>query len=452
MINCVVYMAAPMSMPATFASSGWICGSIFLAYSSVITLQTGLLLGEICVEHPELDSYPAIAAQCFGTIGKRLGVGVHIGQRVGSSVAHTMQFLAFYLDSAAQCLYVAQYFDQLFPDKVCVWQWLLITWAAAIPILQIPTFHESRWFAFVTLVAVLSMVLIFVYETLHVEPWNCEPGPEYDTPDSQSIFLSLSAFAYAFGGHGMYPEEIRELSNPRDWPKVLGTSYIIVVPMYVLCSVVGYYSYGSFSQANINLNFPDNDGNTVSIIVQLVFTYYCIFVTSLVVMLSLEKSWLKMEPTMGWREVKHGIPAPLVRGVFRTLFVGSQILLCQVLLSGTGDTLLAMQSLAGAIGMSAFTYTLPFMFHWELMGHNWSLCKKSWYLTNIVVGLVIMGGGLWAALSNLKDASTRGMFMSQCHLQYAYSPTDPRDPCFISGNERRLSQIATTTTIYDLFT
>jgi len=27
-------------------------------------------------------------------------------------------------------LYVAQYLDQLMPDTVCVWQWLLVTWAA----------------------------------------------------------------------------------------------------------------------------------------------------------------------------------------------------------------------------------------------------------------------------------------------------------------------------------
>lgn len=85
------------------------------------------------------------------------------------------------------------------PDTVCVWQWLLVTWAAvrasalkppplttplysnpnlntpltttdsfqrvqAIPILQIPTFHESRWFAMGTLVAVIFIVATFVYE------------------------------------------------------------------------------------------------------------------------------------------------------------------------------------------------------------------------------------------------------------------------------------------------
>ena len=38
-------------------------------------------------------------------------------------------------------------------------------------------------------------------------------------------------------------------------------------------------------------------------------SYYCIFVTSLVVMLSLERSWLRMDPTEGWAQRKHGANA-----------------------------------------------------------------------------------------------------------------------------------------------
>ena len=67
-------------------------------------------------------------------------------------------------------------------------------------------------------------------------------------------------------------------------------------------------------------------------------------------------------------------------------------------------------------------------------GESLGPIKKGWYLLNIFVGLVIMGGGLWAALSDLHDASTGTLFDSACHLEYAYSPTNPDDPCYISGN------------------
>ena len=71
------------------------------------------------------------------------------------------------------------------------------------------------------------------------------------------------------------------------------------------------------------------------------------------------------------------LPAVVVRFIFRTLFVGSQIGLCELLLGGTGDTLLSLQSLAGAVGMAAFTYFLPFVCHWELMGEELGTAAKA---------------------------------------------------------------------------
>jgi len=187
-----------------------------------------------------------------------------------------------------------------------------------------------------------------------------------------------------------------------------------------------YYAYGSFANANINLNFPDNAANTISILVQLAFTYYCIFATSLVIMLQIEVLVLGITPTAVWQRQSFGLPAVVVRFVFRSLFVGSQVALCELLLSGQGDTLLAMQSLAGAVGMAAFTYFLPFLFHWELVGVS-SSSVKAWYVLNIIMGLAVMGGGLFSALADLADASGGDSF---CHIKYAYAPLDPKDPCF----------------------
>ena len=76
-----------------------------------------------------------------------------------------MQFFAYYLDSAAQCLYVAQYWDQLNVDRdICLWKWLLLTWAMATPLIQIPSFHESRHVALLILCSIFLIILTFVYE------------------------------------------------------------------------------------------------------------------------------------------------------------------------------------------------------------------------------------------------------------------------------------------------
>jgi L-asparagine transporter-like permease len=110
----------------------------------------------------------------LGSIFARKGWGAdngRTGATVGLWVAVLMQFMAFYLDSTAQVLYVAQYWDQLFPDSdICLWKWLLLVWAMATPLIQIPTFHESRYVAMVILVAILLIVLTFLYEVPALSP------------------------------------------------------------------------------------------------------------------------------------------------------------------------------------------------------------------------------------------------------------------------------------------
>ena len=97
----------------------------------------------------------------------------------------------------------------------------------------------------------------------------------------------------------------------------------------------------------------DNWVNTLSLLVQLPSNLYLVYFTNLVLVLEVELA-LGVDPTrtgcapLGGRL---GLPPPAFRLLFRTLFVGSQVLLAEVLLAGRGDTVLAVQSLAGAVGM-----------------------------------------------------------------------------------------------------
>jgi hypothetical protein len=46
------------------------------------------------------------------------------------------------------------------------------------------------------------------------------------------------------------------MKEPEKWPIVMKWTYGIIVPMYLACCFVGYYAYGGYAQANLNLNFP----------------------------------------------------------------------------------------------------------------------------------------------------------------------------------------------------
>jgi len=60
-----------MSLPATLAAAGWYWGGLFLVYSALITLETSLILGKICLGNSEYCTYPAIVAATSESIFKR---------------------------------------------------------------------------------------------------------------------------------------------------------------------------------------------------------------------------------------------------------------------------------------------------------------------------------------------------------------------------------------------
>eukprot|EP00322_Chrysochromulina_rotalis_P006000 CAMPEP_0115829824 /NCGR_PEP_ID=MMETSP0287-20121206/1298_1 /TAXON_ID=412157 /ORGANISM="Chrysochromulina rotalis, Strain UIO044" /LENGTH=281 /DNA_ID=CAMNT_0003283103 /DNA_START=84 /DNA_END=929 /DNA_ORIENTATION=- len=273
---------------------------------------------------------------------------------------------------------------------------------------------------------------VFLYEILLVQPWNCEPGPSHTVwPSKFGLALGLSAFAYSFGGHGLYPEQIREMAEPSRWGEVMTAVYAVCTPLYLLAGLLGYYAYGDAAMANINVNFPRNAANAASIAVQCVQEVFFVLESNLVVLLALELR-LGLDPTSCCAPYWRGLPPWLARLVLRALFLSSQVLCAQAMLCGSGDTLFALQSLIGAVGMVAFTYVLPYVFYAVLSREPHSQRWKAWAATNICIGVLVMVAGFGSSLVEL-FACDQGLFAGTCKLAYTYAPDAPGDPCNASG-------------------
>lgn len=188
-----------------------------------------------------------------------------------------------------------------------------------------PAFHEGRWVALLLGLLPLGFnVLVFMYEIALVRPWDCMPGPSYSGPQSGRVFLGLTAFAYAFGGHGMYPEEWREMREPSGWARVLRLTYAAVLPLYFACGLLGYAAYGDFANANINANFPPNLANHASILVQMAQEVYFLLSTNLVIMLAVELA-VGLDPAAACSPRWHGLPPWVGRLLLRSALLGSQV-------------------------------------------------------------------------------------------------------------------------------
>ena len=401
-----------------------------LLYSCVATYHSGELLGTLCKRFPEGDSYPRLV-RAVALRAMPASASTHRRERIATLAAmsaNMLQFLAYYFDTIAQMLYVAQYFDQLVtptpPSKralaPCQWAWLALTFFLVVPMLWVPSFAESRWMAVPSMVGIAVTVVIFVAEVAVTDPWHCSPGPVYARPSPYSVFLSMGAYMYQFGGHGMFPEMIREMKRPEDWSAVLKWTYAVVVAMYAICGYLGYAAYGAEVQANINLSWPGPGAgsagamNVVSIAIQLVVCWYLVYLTNITLLLNIEIDWLRLSPTSQSARTK------VRRMAFRTAFLATQTIVGLMLLSGSGDIILGLQSLCGSIGMSALTCFVPFVLAWLTAPKDLSAATKGWFGLNICVGVLVMVGGILSSLTDIFD-NGGGIFAGYCHLEYAYS-------------------------------
>ena len=90
--NNIAFMAVPRSVPACFAATGWVAGLACLAYSSVVTYDTGVVLGQVCVEHPSLTSFPLLVGEACARRARRCGRDVERWRAAGHAATTALQF------------------------------------------------------------------------------------------------------------------------------------------------------------------------------------------------------------------------------------------------------------------------------------------------------------------------------------------------------------------------
>jgi amino acid permease len=258
---------------------------------------------------------------------------------------------------------------------------------------------------------------VFTYEVLHRTPWkSCAIKPQFPAVSARSKFVSLANFAYAYGGHGLYPEEMSEMQEPERWPEVMNWSYFISAPVYLFVGALGYRSYGASTEADINLNFPNDFGNALSIAFQFGQCYYAVFFCN-VALCSRFEVMLGVDPT-DYFSKKHPlfkVTAFTFRLFFRAFFLLTQTLVAAIFLASKGDVLLDLQGLVGSFGMALMTFLLPSIMRLTLVEDDEfpttkrrnSINNRKWlepfvYLS-LLLGFVVVLSGTYGSLADLRS-------------------------------------------------
>lgn len=348
---------------------GWGWGSFWLTFSVVSTFFSGHVLGELCNE-TGAGSYPELGYEVLG--------------RSGQILVSFMQWAGYYLTGVVQIAFTGAVWDQTFAGAafaapICTWQWMLITFAVLLPLMQIPAFTQFGTLAMIASCVTLYSTAVYLMEifrngqyTAGVEtglPIGVSSMPCYDRWTTDGMLAAVPNMAFTFSGHGTFPEQIRELREPLDFHKAFNVLYGLAVPFYAACAVLAMWAFGNLNAANQLENLSDTLALRISMYLGLFLNFPGVVLGQVVLMLKVELP-LGVLPVDWWTSTSEAhleskaaglvrrVPPVAFRLVFRTLYLASLLLVAEALV---GAGLAVYVNIAGSLGLAAMTYWLPYL-------------------------------------------------------------------------------------------
>jgi len=340
---------------------GWYWGTFWLVFSGVATWISGHVLGRLCVKH-HCDTYPELGEAAFG--------------RVGRNAVTICQWFGYFFVGVVQVAALGSSYVQTFADvpglnSICQNVFMIIGACVLVPFLQIPSFTGFGQLALFSAAVAVFGTFIYLGEIAKNGKYTDVCYNQYTAP---SILANIANMAFTYGGHGTFPEQVREMRNPDDFFRGFDILYAIAMPFYTACALVSFWAFGNMNSANYIENLEDNSWVKVNLYLSLLSGLPIIVLGQVVILLQLEIP-MGILPT-DWlvnRSQNEGRVATFLRSTrlspvvlrffFRTFYVGVLLLLAEMLDDAGLGTIV---SIAGAIGLAAMTYWLPFVLSLKL--------------------------------------------------------------------------------------
>lgn len=388
-------------------------GIVWLGFSAWSTWVSGHLIGEL-VQATGASSYPELGEAAFGRSGRHFTVAC--------------QWAGYYLSGIVQIAYVGATWDQAVgkaADSVCQWEWMLITTVILLPLMQVPAFSQFSSLALASTIATLFMTAVYLGEIVAYGRYThvC-----YDKWTTTTMLTNICNMAFTFSGHGSFPEQIRELKEPSEFKKAFDVLYALAMPFYVACALLAYWAFGNTNAANMYENLDSNVWVRIGLYLSLAAIMPVIVLGQVVLLLQVELP-LGILPTDWWTnrsEIENGwaqslrdahLPPVVFRLLFRTAFLLSMLLLAEMFI---GAGLAFFVNIAGAVGLTATTYWLPFVFYLKIYGREIEAWRFAWYLFNAVVGVFIAVVGVYYNTKDLVESDDFRLFTEESCKEGSY--------------------------------
>ncbi|CAK9101031.1 Probable GABA transporter 2 [Durusdinium trenchii] len=411
-IVTAAYTTDNIAGPFAFQQAGWTAGVFLLAYAAATTYYTGVLLGKQTIPEGDNGSYPWIT-------GKWLG-------KAGFYFAMVMQVLSYFTFIVVLLVKLGEWSSLAFrhyeESRICLNSFIAISALVLVVLTQVPTFRQVVPMAVLSLVlSFVRLILVYVQMGRYDMGTNC--SPDYDLPDDESriltFFKGLSTFAWMFGGHGMYPEEIREMKDPQEnFGKALNFAYAIIILQYALMVFPAYYTWGSWTSPVLLDNLPDDNVTTLAIWISIVWMLITAAISNLLLCLTMEVHVWNLSPLVHFDPLAR-FPPVVTRFCHRALMVGLQLFFALMLQeAGIGN----IQAFVGAFGFGALTFWLPYILELRRVRRRALL-----HYGLLGLGMVLTTFGIYSAVASMVAETGGQLFSTHCRQVNLQNATE--GPC-----------------------
>lgn len=401
--------------PYAFQQSGWIAGFFFFVFGVACSYYTGVLLGNQSIPEQDEASYPRITARALGRGGHYFALVMQVASYFTLVVVLLVK-LGLWMSLAAR--HVSE------ENRLCITSLVIISAMILVVLVQTPTFkHVTPLAALAVAFSLLRLVLVYVQMGRYDMLQNCEPSyelPQEEGSTFMTFFRGLSTFMWMLGGHGMFPEEIREMRDPEvHYYKALNWAYGLIVVQYLMTIIPAYLVWGSWTTPLLVDNLPDDNITSAIVILSVVWMFIEAAISNLLLCLTVEVHVYNLSPLQHFIRKEGELIFPAVkRGLHRVFVVLLQLFFAVMLQdAGVGN----IQAFVGAFGFGALTFWLPYILEMFRVPKFRGL-----HTVLLIIGLVVSVFGMYTSLASIHEATQGTLFSSECkHLDLLDEESGP---------------------------
>jgi len=266
---------------------------------------------------------------------------------------------------------------------------VLISSGAALPTIWILRLSEMSGLQFLgffssSLIVIAMIVVYAIHGELGDVDTKMWVGPD--------IPLSIGIFVLSLAGHASLPQIYDEMKHPKNFNRMVDTTFLLMFIVYAGCGVIGFLIYGSDTNILVSVNMVDNPGGILPKIMTGVIVaknYFTIAPLTSVLCSS-------TEIIMGIGE------KPMLQRLFRTFM----FLLAMCIGYLAWDELPFLESITGAVCTMMTSFICPTAFSMVLFRGELGIISRCIHIVLFTFGCVMMVFLSYGAISSLFSEHT----------------------------------------------